>query len=390
MPMLMLSLNSCDNFEDQFEINQEEFKAEQAIEEAKEKEPIKQNPDLSFTFNKNFLEVTFTKTTEAFNLEWNFGDGNTSTEKNPIHTYAEEGKYIVSLKGTSVDDVTSTVEVEVNVVAVIPDPVSNFTNEITDLEVVFTNTSKNATTYIWDFGDNRSSTNENPKHTYLDSGTFTVTLTASSDDLSKDPDVFTKEITVIKPKPKGPEIFNNTFAKIPRIDGSTGSDCACSGWVNKDLGDQAESSSSNGSSLKLDGRESDLAYQEITVAANTDYELAFLYRFKEEKQNSKLDNFDFENPSQLEVRILKGGGYIDIKEVEKATNNLLVDTLDPVSSYINNTSPIFNSGANTTITIVIRGIGRPNTPPRDGKGPPYQWSNADHEINIDDIELIVK
>lgn len=48
-----------------------------------------------------------------------------------------------------------------------------------DQTVTFTNTSRNATSYTWDFGDGNTSTDENPVHTYAADGVYSVTLTAS-------------------------------------------------------------------------------------------------------------------------------------------------------------------------------------------------------------------
>jgi PKD repeat protein len=48
------------------------------------------------------------------------------------------------------------------------------------LEVTFTNFSKNATSYIWDFGDGQTSTVKDPVHVYAASGNFTVKLTAKN------------------------------------------------------------------------------------------------------------------------------------------------------------------------------------------------------------------
>lgn len=45
--------------------------------------------------------------------------------------------------------------------------------------VSFNSSVTNATTYLWDFGDNASSTVANPQHTYTAGGTYTVKLTAS-------------------------------------------------------------------------------------------------------------------------------------------------------------------------------------------------------------------
>ena len=62
-------------------------------------------------------------------------------------------------------------------------PTTNFTFSVTDLTVTFTNTSSNATSYLWDFGDGvGTSTEENPIYTYAEEGIYTVKLTATNDD----------------------------------------------------------------------------------------------------------------------------------------------------------------------------------------------------------------
>ncbi len=64
---------------------------------------------------------------------------------------------------------------EIEVFAV---PEAEFTYAITNYTVSFINTSTNATSYLWDFGDGNSSTDKHPIHTYTSSGMKTVTLTA--------------------------------------------------------------------------------------------------------------------------------------------------------------------------------------------------------------------
>jgi choice-of-anchor B domain-containing protein len=55
-------------------------------------------PESSFSLEMNLLEVTFTnETAAAFGFEWDFGDGESSIEINPVHTYNEAGEYIVRL-----------------------------------------------------------------------------------------------------------------------------------------------------------------------------------------------------------------------------------------------------------------------------------------------------
>ena len=49
---------------------------------------------------KQSEEVQFTdSSTGADNVLWDFGDGNTSTERNPTHTYEENGEYVVTFTG---------------------------------------------------------------------------------------------------------------------------------------------------------------------------------------------------------------------------------------------------------------------------------------------------
>ena len=63
-----------------------------------------------------------------------------------------------------------------------PAPVPDFTYEINDKTVTFTNTSTNATTYSWDFGDGSAvSADVNPVHEYAAYGDYDVRLTATGD-----------------------------------------------------------------------------------------------------------------------------------------------------------------------------------------------------------------
>lgn len=59
-------------------------------------------PQVGFTADINGLAVTFTNTsTYATSYSWDFGDGNTSTQENPTHTYASAGVYTVKLTATN-------------------------------------------------------------------------------------------------------------------------------------------------------------------------------------------------------------------------------------------------------------------------------------------------
>jgi PKD repeat protein len=71
----------------------------------KDDDPEPENPIASFQFAidaDNFLKVTFTNFSQnATAYSWNFGDGNTSTEQNPTHTYAAAGNFNVVLTASN-------------------------------------------------------------------------------------------------------------------------------------------------------------------------------------------------------------------------------------------------------------------------------------------------
>ncbi len=58
---------------------------------------------------------------------------------------------------------------------------SSLQSEINFLEYTFTNSSTGATSYLWDFGDGNTSTEESPTHVYDTHNVYTVTLTATND-----------------------------------------------------------------------------------------------------------------------------------------------------------------------------------------------------------------
>ena len=120
-------------------------------------------------------------TGNASSYEWMFpgGDPTTSTDEDPTVVYNTPGSYDVTLiafNNAGSDTITLTDYITVNASAV-----PNFTSSTNGLTVAFTNTSSNATSYNWDFGDNSSSTETDPTHTYADDGTYTVTLIATND-----------------------------------------------------------------------------------------------------------------------------------------------------------------------------------------------------------------
>ncbi len=76
---------------------------------------------------------------------------------------------------------------------ILSEPVAAFTSSVASSTVNFTNTSTNATSYLWAFGDGSTSTDVNPGHTYATAGTYTVTLIADNGNCS---DVTTQNVTI--------------------------------------------------------------------------------------------------------------------------------------------------------------------------------------------------
>jgi len=115
---------------------------------------------------------------------WNFGDGNASTLQNPITSYTNTGVYTVTLLVTSNSGCpdTSVKSINVNV-----SPISSFTysTNCSISSATFIDNSSissgSITSWLWRFGDSDSSALQNPVHSYQTSGTYPVTLFATSD-----------------------------------------------------------------------------------------------------------------------------------------------------------------------------------------------------------------
>ncbi|MCH8318393.1 MAG: PKD domain-containing protein, partial [Bacteroidetes bacterium] len=136
-------------------------------------------PIAYFTYTDSNLTFSFTNSsTNATIWFWDFGDGNTDTVQNPVHTYDSAGTYNVCL--TAQNTCGSNTICNTLAVTCIP-PKADFSFEDVLLSVMFSDSSDNATNWNWDFGDGDSDTLQNPVHIYADSGTYNVCLIAGSD-----------------------------------------------------------------------------------------------------------------------------------------------------------------------------------------------------------------
>ncbi len=147
-------------------------------------------PHGAFTYYINGKEVAFdNESVNATSYVWYFGDelipppfsqGDTST--NPVHVYNDYGTYLVTLVAIN-ECGTDTVRDTLYLICNGPMPSASFTYIQQGATVQFINTSNDATSYQWYFGDEiipfiPSDTTVHPSHTYLMNGTYVVTLIA--------------------------------------------------------------------------------------------------------------------------------------------------------------------------------------------------------------------
>ncbi|MDN3688840.1 PKD domain-containing protein [Cyclobacterium jeungdonense] len=125
---------------------------------------------------------------EIVSYAWDFGDGNSSDEPNPSHTFTSIGTYTVELTLTDdrglVNSATQQIEV-VDLVEPIAVAIADVQQGIAPLTVQFDGSESEANgsivAYAWDFDDESSSTLVSPAHTFATPGTYTVSLMVTDD-----------------------------------------------------------------------------------------------------------------------------------------------------------------------------------------------------------------
>ena len=165
-------------------------------------------PDARFTTSSRLgtvpMTVTFTdrSTRTPVMWLWDFGDGTSSSEQNPEHTYNVAGRFRVTLTASNSggsDSYASYVWVIQGRIVptptvtptIIPTPIIDrppmafFSMDssfgVAPLVVQFTDQSlRNPTSWNWDFGDGEISTLQNPVHTFDTKGRYTIRLTVQN------------------------------------------------------------------------------------------------------------------------------------------------------------------------------------------------------------------
>ncbi len=125
-------------------------------------------------------------TSNGASWQWTFGDGDKDTLLDPSHTYTQPGTYSVGLYAVSNEGCENQLVLD-DAIQVYENPQALFTSNRIEASILdpwfeFRNQSIGASTYLWDFGDQRTTSTElNPMYVYGDTGTYQIILTATSE-----------------------------------------------------------------------------------------------------------------------------------------------------------------------------------------------------------------
>ncbi|MCF8464269.1 MAG: PKD domain-containing protein [Flavobacteriales bacterium] len=169
-------------------IVEDSFGCRDTLEQAVEIYPLPQADftpiDDCFQSNYPFEDVSTITSGTVDSWQWDFGDVATSIQQNPTHTYSVYGQYDVTLIALSDQGCGDTTMQQITLHA-IPIPGFEVPNicQLEPISIADTSSISEGTIVAWnyDFGDNTSSIDQNPTHTYLIAGSINIQLTVTSD-----------------------------------------------------------------------------------------------------------------------------------------------------------------------------------------------------------------
>ncbi len=178
-------------------------------------------PDFEYTTACHGEPVYFTDLTEApawanvYQWYWDFGDGNTSSQKNPSHLFETDGEHEVTLTVTAINgcvmSVTKPVTVhsfpEVDFTA--PDLCAGQSYKFTDETEV---PDSEPAVWEWDFGGQGYSNEQDPMFTFHQPGQYNIKLTVTSQEGCSDHNI--KVINVL-PSPESSFSYDPRFGASP-------------------------------------------------------------------------------------------------------------------------------------------------------------------------------
>lgn len=126
----------------------------------------------SYSYTISYDTLFIQNTSRFSDVNYNFGDGASSSLENPFHIYGKSGTYNVcqiintdGCSGSYCDSISITVPPKCN---------AGFAYSFSGDTTYFQSTATSGNNFIYRFGDGASSTDENPFHTYQSSGTYIV------------------------------------------------------------------------------------------------------------------------------------------------------------------------------------------------------------------------
>jgi len=144
---------------------------------------------------------------ETHTYLWSFGDGNTSTQQNPSHTYADDGTYTVTVTaddGEATDSATATI-----VVANLAPTLQTWTGPLAGDEgsaLAYVGIGSDpgpvdnaALSYTWDWGDGTTDAGGSASHAWVDQGSFSASVTVADPQGDTDQVPFTVVIANVAP-----------------------------------------------------------------------------------------------------------------------------------------------------------------------------------------------
>ena len=149
---------------------------------------VKPAPDVSFTAPERVCDdiaVNFLNTSNSVGGSfWDFGDGNTSSESNPTHTFPFPDTFWITLTTFSLIDNCPAEYIQPIIIE--ENPIAGFSADTLagclPLTIQFFNESIGENSWEWDFGDNTSGSIEaNPIHTFENPGNYIVRLVVSDE-----------------------------------------------------------------------------------------------------------------------------------------------------------------------------------------------------------------
>ena len=127
-------------------------------------------------FFYTFMDSSYASSGNVNSWLWDFGDGNTSTQQNPVHAYNAPGTYLVCLTITTTQPCTSVFCDSIVVGNSGPNCTANLTASVSGNTATFAATGSGTGTpvsWYWDFGDGNATSTSTPttSHTYVGGGT---------------------------------------------------------------------------------------------------------------------------------------------------------------------------------------------------------------------------